>query len=86
MHTYVNLCRILTEEELACCIEIKDSLEPLKAVTEALSDQTLTVTQAEVAFNFAVEVLESNGGDFARRMAKSLQSRYILCCLHIIMI
>ena len=45
-------------------------------VTEALSDRTLTVYEAEKAINFAVEQLKSQDCDFARRMARVVQTRY----------
>ncbi|KAL5267571.1 hypothetical protein ACHWQZ_G004568 [Mnemiopsis leidyi] len=66
----------VTEKELKKLTEIKDALTPLKAVTEALSERNISVTQAEVAVNYALQELTSLDTDFSKRCYKSLKKRY----------
>ena len=66
---------MVTEKELKKLTKIKDALTQLNAVTEALSERKISVTQADVAVNYALQELTSLDADFSKRCYKSLKKR-----------
>ena len=80
-HEYIitPIRSVLSDEEIKLLSDIRDTLEPLTGVTDVLSDRSVTITQAEIAVNFALAHLEGLDTGFAKKCSEMIKKRSEIC-------